>query len=326
MITRRELLIAIGAGALAPLASRAQPQATRIYRIGLFHVGLDHIPPSLPGLQDGMKSIGYEEGKNIQYDWRNLADEAAARAAAQDFVRDKVDLIIAFESMCATVAQAATSTIPVVILHVPDPVASGYVKSLAHPGGNITGMVGSGDTPDKEIELFKELVPGLKRPLVLHDARDPTSVRWMAELRNAAPILKLKLTERAVTGEADVERVFKALKPGEVDGVFLGSPHVRVRFHSLIINLATKRRLPVAGHRAEWVERGALFSYNVNLRNVGRTAASRYVDKILKGVRPADIPAEQISQYELVVNGQVAKAYGIKIPNSILVRADKVIE
>ena len=328
MHTRRTLLRAMLAGvALAtPLASLAQQQAPKVWRIGLFHVGLDHVPPSLDGLKEGMKALGYEEGRNIIYDWRNLADEDAARATALAFVRDRVDLIVAFENQTVRAAKAATTEIPVVMLHVADPVADGFIKSLSHPGGNLTGFAGLGNIPAKEMELFKELMPRLKRPLILFDASDPTSSRWLAELRRAAPALKLQLTERQVASQADLERVFAALKPGDADGVFIASQHLRTKFPALILELATKRHLPLEGHRKEWVEQGALFSYNLDLRTVGRAAAGRYVDKILKGVKPADLPVEESSQFQLIINRKTAKAFGIKIPNSILLRADKVIE
>ena len=323
---RRALLRAMLAGvALAPLSALAQQQV-KVWRIGLFHVGLDHVTPSLDGLKEGLKALGYEEGRNIRLDWRNLADENAARATAQEFVRDRVDLIVAFESQTIQAARAATTEIPVVMLHIADPVADGYIKSLSHPGGNMTGFGGLGDIPAKEMELFKELVPRLKRPLVLHNAHDPASVRWLTQLRQAAPTLKIQMTERQVANQADIERVFAALKPADADGIFIASPQLRTNFPARILELASKRRLPLAGHRREWVERGALFSYNLDLRAIGRAAAGRYVDRILKGVKPADLPVEQVSQFQLVVNGKVAKAYGIKIPNSILVRADKVIE
>ena len=129
-----------------------------------------------------------------------------------------------------------------------------------------------------------------------------------------------------MTSDAEVEHVFASLKQDDADGVFLASPHVRTRFHALIIDLAAKRRLPVVGNRAEWVERGALFSYNLDLHAIGKAAASRYVDRILKGAKPADLPVEEVSQFKLVVNGKTAKALGITIPQSILVQADRVIE
>jgi putative tryptophan/tyrosine transport system substrate-binding protein len=325
MDRRRFLLISLAGAVAAPLAVEAQ-QAGKVWRVGLFHVGVDHVPPSLDGLRDGLKALGYEEGKNLRLDWRNLADEDAARTTAQAFVRDRVDLIVAFENQTVRAIQATTTEIPVVMLHVPDPVADGFIKSLARPGGNITGFAGLGNIPAKEIEIFKEVVPQLRRPLVLFDARDPVSPRWLAEVRRAATTLKLQVVERQVANAADLERVFVAVKPGDVDGVFIASPDLRTKFPALILDLATKRRLPLAGHRKEWVEGGALFSYNDNLRAIGRAAAARYVDPILKGVKPAGLPVEEVTQFELVINLKTAKALGLTLPPSLLARADQVIE
>src|SRR5512144_2276668 len=180
-----------------PLAAEAQP-AGNMWRLGLFHVGVDHVPPSLDGLREGLKALGYEEGKNIRLDFRNLADEDAARTTAQAFVRDRVDLIVAFENQTVRAIHATPTEIPVVMLHVPDPVADGFVKSLARPGGNITGFAGLGNHTAKEIEIFKEILPQLRRPLVLF-ATDPVSPRWLVEVRRAATMLKLQTVERRVT-------------------------------------------------------------------------------------------------------------------------------
>jgi putative tryptophan/tyrosine transport system substrate-binding protein len=324
-MNRRAFVTGLGAVLAASLAAEAQ-QAGRVYRIGLFHVGLDHVPPSLDGLRDGLKALGYEEGKNIRLDWRNLADEDAARTTAQAFVRDRVDLIVAFENQTVRATQATTTEIPVVMLHVSDPVADGFVKSLARPGGNITGFAGLGNSPAKEMEIFKQVMPELRRPLVLLGARDPVSLRWLPEVRRAATALKLQTVERQVANATDLTRVFAEAKPGDVDGVFVASPDLRTKFQALILDLATKRRLPLAGHRKEWVERGALFSYNDNLREIGRAAAARYVDRILKGTKPADLPVEEVTQFELVINLKTAKALGLTIPQSLLLRADQVIE
>ena len=163
----------------APLAAGAQP-AGKSYRIGLFHVGLDHVPPSLDGIRDGLRALGYDtgtspapklsaviEGKNIRLDWRNLPDEAAARVTAREFVKDRVDLVVAFENQTARAAKADITQIPVVFLHVQDPVADGFIESLARPGCNLTGFAGIGNIPGKELALFKELVPPLRRLLIL---------------------------------------------------------------------------------------------------------------------------------------------------------------
>jgi putative ABC transport system substrate-binding protein len=148
----------------------------------------------------------------------------------------------------------------------------------------------------------------------------------MKELRAAAETLRLQLVEREATDAKTIEQSFRGLKPGTVDGFVYGSPALRHDHQLLFTELSRKYRVPMLGHREEWVEKGALFSYNVNLRSVGRAAAGRYVDRILKGTRPADLPVEEISQFDLVINRKIADSYGIKIPNSILVRANKIFQ
>jgi ABC-type uncharacterized transport system substrate-binding protein len=215
------------------LIAEAQP-AGKVWRLGLFHVGLDHVPPSLDGLRDGLKALGYE--------------------------------------------------------------------------------------------LFKQLVPGLRRLLVLSDPDDPGVPLYRRQVGQVGAALKFQLVERDVRSQTDIERVFAALCHGTVDGVFIASLNLRVKFHSLILRLASEHHLPVAGHRKEWVERGALFSYAESIREVGRAAAARYVDKILKGARPANLPIEAYEHPELVINLKTAKALGLTILPSLLQRADQVIE
>ncbi len=325
MIFRTVLTITLATSMLAaPLLTDAQ-QATKVWRIGLFHVGLDHVPPSLEVLRESLRTLGYEEGKNIHLDWRNQADEDAARLTAREFVRGRVDLIVAFENQTVRAAKDATSDIPVVFLHVDDPVAEGFVKSLAHPGGNVTGIVSINDVPAKEVELFKELVPRLRRLLLLIDPQDPAAGRLRAEVRKAGTALKLRLVEREAKDQADVERIFGSLRPGDADGVFVVSPNLQTKFTSRILQLASEKRLPLRSHRKEWVEQGALFSYGANFAAVGKDAA-RYVDRILKGAKPSDLPVEQPTKFELVINLKTAKALGLTIPQSVLIRADEVIQ
>ena len=284
------------------------------------------MPPSLDGLRDGLKALGYEEGKNLQLDFRNVADEAAARVVALELARGRPDLLVAFENQTLRAAKAAATDIPVVFLHVTDQVGAGVVESLAHPGRNITGFIALGNAPTKEVELFKQLVPGLHRLLVLSDPDDPGVPVYRREVRQVGTALKFQLVERAVRSQTDLERVFASLSRGGVDGVFIASLNLRVKFHALIIRLASERHLPVAGHRKEWVEQGALFSYAENIREVGRAAAARYVDKILRGAKPADLPVEAYEHPELVINLKTAKALGLTIPPALLQRADQVIE
>lgn len=316
------VLLALLTSGLLPPGLSAQG---KVWQIGLFHVGLDHVPPSLDPLREGLKALGYEEGKNIRLDWRNLPDEEAARETAKEFVRNRVDLMIAFENQTVRAAKAATSEIPVVFLHVTDPIAAGFVKSLPRPGGNLTGFVTYPVSLSKQIELFKELVPGLRRILVLMDPHDPLTPGHLMDIQKAAAILRLDLMEREATNEVDIRRIFASVKRGEVDGIFVVSFNLRAKFSSLLIRLASEKRLPLPSHRKEWVEQGALFSYSADLAAVGRAAAG-YVDKILKGVKPAELPVEQTSQFELVINLKTAKVLGLTIPREMLLRAERVIQ
>jgi putative tryptophan/tyrosine transport system substrate-binding protein len=307
------------------VANRANAQRPKkVWRIGLSHVGLDHVPPPLETLRQELKRLGYEDGNNIHLDWRNLPDEEAARVTAREFVRNRVDLIVAFESQTVRAAKAATSEIPVVFLLVVDPVAEGFVKSVSRPGGNMTGFGGPGDIPGKQIELFKEVVPSLRRLLTLLDPKDPVAQRSMVEVRTTAENFKLLLAEREAVTQADIARIFSSLKPGDVDGVFIVSPNLRTKFPSLILRLASEKRLPLTIHRKELVEQGALFSYAHDLASVGPPAAE-YIDRIFKGAKPGDLPFQEPPRFEFVVNLKTANQIGLIIPPNVLSRADKVI-
>jgi putative ABC transport system substrate-binding protein len=322
MTARAALVLSVLA---ASFVADAQPPA-KVYRLSAFHVGLDHVPPSLDGLREGLKALGYVEGKNLVIDFRNLADEAAARVTAAEFARTQPDLVIAFENQTIRAAHGTITNIPVVFLHVTDPVAAGLVKSLARPGGNMTGLVALGNAPLKQVQLFKEIVPDLQRMLVLVDPDDPGVPEIRRGVQQAASALKITTIDRDVRTQKDLEHVFASVSRSNTDGVFLASLNLRVKFHLVILRLATARRIPVAGHRKEWVEQGALFSYAENIREIGRVAAGRYVDKILKGAKPADLPIEAYERPELVVNMKVAKTLGLTIPQSVLVRADQIID
>ena len=299
-------------------------QAGKVWRIGIFHVGLDHVPPSLDILRQELKALGYEEGKNLHVDWKNLPDEAAACATAQQYVRDHVDLIVAYENQTVRAARAATSQIPIIFVAVTDPVTQGFIGSWAHPGGNITGFATWGELYGKQLELFKEMMPRLRRLLVLIDRKDPATETALEEIRKSSTMLKLQSVEREVTKEGDAERVLRSLKPGEVDGVFIASPNLRNKFPSLIVTLAAEKRLPLAMYRKEWAEKGALFSYGFVPGQYAREGAI-YIDKIFKGTKVGDLPAQQPPQLEFVINLKSAKALNLTIPPNVLVRADWVV-
>jgi putative ABC transport system substrate-binding protein len=309
---------------LAPLAAEAQ-NPSKIPRIGLFHVGLDHDPPGLAPMRESLKRMGYEEGRNIHLDYRNQADEDAARSTAQTFVRERVDILVAFENQAVRAARAATSEIPVIFAHVSDPVAAGFVKSIARPGGNLTGVADFvGELQDKRVQILGEMVR-LRRLLILTDPTDPATSRLRADIERVAPQLKVQLVERHATTEADVTKMFASLKKGAVDGMVVISPKLITNFPALILRLSLEHRIPLAWHRKALAEQGALFSYGPNFTAVGQDIAG-YVDRILKGAKPADLPVQQVARLELVINARTARTLGLTIPPSVLSRADQIID
>jgi putative ABC transport system substrate-binding protein len=323
---RRHFIAAFGGAALAcPLATGA---AEKVWHIGLFHVGLDHVPPSLETLRVRLRELGYVEGKNLNFDWRNQADEEQARQMARTFVAEGVDLIVAFEDQTARAAKAATSHIPIVFVHIPDdPVAAGYVRSLAHPGGNMTGVVSTFVIADKRLEIFKQIVPALARVIVLVDPEDPVVPRELALAGEAAAKLRVELLAREASTPEEAERVFAALRPGEADGVLTASPNLETKFMATIVRLSWAHHLPLAGNRREWVQRenGALFSYAADFAPAGIVVA-RYVDDILKGATPGELPVQRLDNIHFVLNLKTARAFNIAVPEVTIARADEVIE
>src|SRR5262245_11794780 len=318
------LALVVAPALFASLAVEAQSPA-KVARVGLFHVGLDHDPPGLAPLRESLRRLGYEEGRNIQLDYRNLADETAARETARAFVKERVDLMVAFENQAVRAAQAATSEIPVVFAHVSDPVAAGFVKSVAKSGGNLTGVADYvGELQDKRIELLAEMVE-LRRLLILTDPTDPATPRLTADIARAASKLKIQLVERRATTEADITKIFASLKKGAVDGMMVVSPKLITNFPQLILRLSLERRIPLPSHRKAIAEQGALFSYGPDFLEIGRAVAG-YVDRILKGAKPADLPVEQAARLDLAINLRTAKTLGVTIPQSVLLRADQLIE
>ena len=295
------------------------------WHIGLCHVGLDHDPPSLASLQEELASRGYVEGENLRFDYRNQESEETANEQMKSWIAEGVDLIVTFEDQCVRAARAATSTTPIVFVHALDPVASGFIESLRRPGGNLTGPVSYQPLISKRMELFKEIHPNLGRLLVLTDPSDPMTGLHLKEARQAGPALGIELMIEQAEIASDLERIFSDLQSGAVDGAILASKDLGTNQMRLFIDLANKARIPVAAHREGWVEAGALFSYAPNFAAAGPVAAD-YVDRILKGADPGDLPVDVISQIDLVINLKKGKELGIVIPSSVLARADEVIE
>ena len=310
--------------ALLWLTASGQPalaqKATKVWHVALCHVGLDHEPPGLDTLHRALNDMGYVDGKNLRFDWRNQRDAAAAAATIETWVAANVDVIVTFEDQCVRAATKATSKIPIVFVHIYDPIVGGYVKSYAHPGGNVTGVLSNLNLIGKRLELLKEIDPRLNGILVLSDRNDPYAAKEMAQARAAATSLGVRLVERDAHTEADIKRVFAELKPNEVGAVIVASPDLQTNYPRLIIKVSNDAGLAVAGHREAWVEWGALVSYSSDFPSAGPKAA-RYIDQIFKGANPADLPVEQVSDIVVKVNEQRARELGITIPQSVRVRA-----
>lgn len=300
-------------------------QAKKVWHIGLCHVGLDHEPPGLGSLHQTLNDMGYVDGKNLRFDWRNQPDAHAAAATIKEWVAANVDVIVGFEDQCIRAAKAATSKIPIVFVQIYDPQSSGYIKSLARPGGNLTGPVANLKLIDKRLELLKEIDPKLQAVLALFDGRDPYSSGELALAREAAAKLHITLVERDAGSEAELRRVFGGLKPGTVDAVIVASPDLQTNHPRLIIQLGNDARLAVVGHREAWVEWGALLSYSTDADTAGPVAA-RYIDKIFKGANPAELPVEELSRTVLAVNLKRARELGLTIPPSVQARAERIIQ
>jgi putative ABC transport system substrate-binding protein len=301
--------------------------AQDVPRVGLMHVGTDHIPSSWPALKARLQELGWTDGQNIKLIWRNLEPEMAPLQAGA-FVRQGVDVIVAFEDTSISAAREATAgrhPIPVVFLHPSDPVRDGLTTSLAHPNRNLTGVYGARDVVAKQLELYQALVPGLRRVLTLVDPKNKPTKRLLPEYKDAAAHSPrpLDLDIREASSAQDLRRIFRSLRPGEVDGAFLLSPSLRLNYSALTIRLAKQARLPVQAHRKEWVEQGALFSYGIDLKPIGRVGA-RYVDSILRGMSPGELPVEEIPRTEFAINLATAARLGIKVPPDMITTADKV--
>jgi len=283
--------------------------------------------PAIVGLRDGLRELGYREDEHFTIGVRFTEGKAAELPeAARDLVRHQVDVIVTTESGNAAVAaQAATSRIPIVFIGAGDPVGQGLVQSFARPGGNITGVSDLDlELAPKRMQIFRELVPGLRRILIPYDATNSQAVAQLAVHREAARQLGLTLIEKPLRSEEEARTTILGLRKGDADGIF------SLRFLSLnisgfILEIAPRGPLPTMFHVPFFVERGGLASYSANTYELGKQGA-RLVDKILKGAKPADLPVEQPTKFELVINLKTAKALGLTIPPSVLARADEVIQ
>jgi len=329
MSNRRKLIVALGAGAFAaPFGSFAQQQPTKAPRIGyLSSDSQSTIASRIEAFRQGLRELGYVEGKNIAIEWR-FAEGKADRLSglAAELVRLKVDLIVTTGPAATRAAKDATVTIPIVMAQDSDPVGNGLVASLARPGRNITGLSSlAAEISGKRLELLKEIVPRLARVAVFGSSITPGNAHALKETEFAAKKLGVQFQYVDLLAAKDIAPAFQAAANGHADAILVLSSIVVISQRPQIANLAVKSRLPTIYDRGELAEDGGLMSYGTNFTDLSRRAAT-YVDRILKGGKPAELPVEQPTKFELVINMKTAKSLGIKIPNSILVQATKVIE
>ena len=322
---RREFIAMVGGAVAWPVAVRAQG---RIRVIGV----LDTISPelnaaNLDAFRRGLHDLGYSDRQNVRLEYRSAEGQAARFSTlAAELVRLNVDLILTRGTPAAMAAKEATSTIPVVMAAIGEPLGPGVVTNLARPGGNVTGLSAFvTELAGKRVELMKEVTPGVTRVGFLNNMSNPVIPPQWEETQKAARLLVIQAELLDVRSKGDIGRAFEKAASSRVDGLLVGIDAVTQQHRGLIADLAERQRLPTIYASREYVEGGGLMSYGVSYPDLYRRAAG-LVDKIFKGAKAGDLPVEQPTKFELVINGKTAKAIGLTIPPLVLARADEVIE
>jgi putative tryptophan/tyrosine transport system substrate-binding protein len=303
-------------------------QSRKIPRIGfLLAVPASTISTRVEAFRQGLRELGYIEGKNIVIEWRSTEGKADRLSAlAAELVRLKVDVIVSGGPPPTRSAKQATATIPIVMGYDDDPVGSGFVASLSHPGGNITGLATlAPEVSGKQMELLKEILPRLSRLAVFENASQPGHPQALREITLAADAFGVRVQSLEIREAKDIDNAFQAVSKAHADAVLVVTTPLLTSQRRQWIDLATKNHLPTIFGRPEYVEDGGLVFYGVSYTDLFRRAAS-YVDKILKGAKPADLPVEQPTKFEFVINLKTAKQIGLTIPPNVLARADRVIK
>jgi putative tryptophan/tyrosine transport system substrate-binding protein len=324
-LERREFIILLGGAVAAwPIAARGQQRAT-VPRLGALLFSTPQADPQMQLVHSGLRELGYVAGQNLIVFYRyaegkpdRLADLAAA------LVGEKPDLLLALGGDVAPYAVKATSTIPIVFLSSADPIRLGLAASLARPGGNATGItLLLDDTASKRLELLKEVVPRVKHAAFLWNPDHPDNE--LREAERAAQSLSVRLQLVEMRGSGDVDAALRAVTDAGCDALYVVSSRQTVLNTSRIVDFATRHRLPLAGGWGAWAHAGGLLSYGPNINDMMRLLVA-YVDKVLNGAKPADLPIQQPTKFELVINVKVAKSIGVDVPPILLSRADEVIE
>jgi putative ABC transport system substrate-binding protein len=327
---RREVILALGGAAAWPITGRAQ-RAVKVARIGYLSTNLASSPHHHEAFRQGLRDLGYVEGRNIVVEYRDAEGKVERHPAlVAELIALKVDVIIvAGSTLTARTAKQATSTLPIVFIAVGDPVGSGLVTSLARPGGNVTGLSAvSPELVGKCLELLKQAVPEVDRVAVLWvpgalGERTDKDMLEGAEVAGRALGLQLQFVD--ARGLENFDRAFSDMTSAHAGGLTVLPSARLLREHRRLVELAAKNRLPAVYTSREFVDAGGLMAYGANLADLYRRGAT-YVDKILKGAKPADLPVEQPTKFELVINLKSAKGIGLDVPATVLTRADEVIE
>jgi putative tryptophan/tyrosine transport system substrate-binding protein len=312
--------------AVAVIAEAQQPK--KVPRIGYLTVPpLSANMARVEAFRQGLRELGYVEGKNVVIEWRS-ADGKVERQGelAAELVRLKVDLIVTSGPTMTRSARDASATIPIVMAQDSDPVGNGFVASLPRPGGNITGLsVLAPELSGKQLELLKEIIPKLSRVAVIGNSNEPANAKILKEIELAAGPLGVKPQPVDVLSPKDIPIGLRAATKAHADALVVLASAVLSDHRKEVANLALKSRLPAVYPESRWCDDGGLMSYGTSLTDLSRRAAT-YVDKILKGIKPADLPVEQPTKFEFVINLKAAKHIGLTIPPEVLARADKVIK
>jgi putative tryptophan/tyrosine transport system substrate-binding protein len=318
-----------------PLAAEAQPVG-KVPGIGILSPGspsgAGRKPSDLAVLfaafREGLRELGYVEGQNIKIEsrWAAEGNYDQLPGLAADLVRLKVDVIVTYGTPASQAAKRATGTIPIVMAAIIDPLASGLVTSVARPGGNLTGQsMMSPDLVEKQLEILKEVVPKVSRVALLHNPANPGNAPQVGHAQGAARALGVRLQPLAARGPSDIDSAFAAMTHEQAGAVIVLVDAMLQDHRARITELAARHRLPAVYGLNEYAEAGGLLAYGPNRLDMFRRAAT-YVDKILKGAKPGDLPVEQPTKFELVINLKTSKALGLSIPQSLLLRADEVIQ
>jgi putative ABC transport system substrate-binding protein len=321
-VRRREFISLLGSAAAWPIAARAQRPPVRMPRIGI----IDN-EPVWDSFRQGLRDLGYIENRNIAIEYRSAEEKVDRLAqAARELVSVPVDVIVVTGSPATRAARQATSTIPIVAIAVGDPLRAGFAASLARPGGNMTGL--SAQSPDligKRLEILRECIPAVARVAFLWNPDNDSNLAFLDELIVAVPALGLQLTSAPIRNADEFEGAFAAVLQRRPNAALVtGDPLLRL-YQNRIIDFVAKNRLPAMYQEKEWVAAGGLLSYGPNFPDLFRQGAL-YVHKILQGAKPADLPIEQPTRFDLAINVKTARALGFEIPPTLLTRADEVIE